>query len=624
MNSNVPQQAQDDDATRIAPKKKFSPARSSKEHDVFSKNYKIEGIIGEGGVGKVYLAYDRTIGRRVAIKQIIDYSSQTERKLINSFVFEAKITGKLEHPSIIPIYKIGNHQHFGPYYVMKYIKGITLEEQFRFFAESENKNSFKYRMKLLDTLIDVCKAVAYAHSKGVIHRDIKPNNIISGKFGETVIIDWGLAQVIDDDNTHFFNQVKKAQQRTYSDLSSTSTMGTPRYMAPEQMSGQPTKASDVYSLGIILFRIITGRLPYSGSVDEIEKQLTSTDPTPSPSQFSTSAPPELVAICEQAIAKSTLNRFTDANELLNHLNDYRNGRLINIYNYSKKELLYRFYSRNKLLVYTFGLLLLSIITGAGYAIHDNYQIKLEKHKVEQALVTITTFLEKAQNEAHSIANEIRTSARTLYSDLESVGNQISLLKQSDKIKEKHLFSSLEKEYPKIESFSIRSAKSISSESLLGWKTNVQKYDAPIIEVKNGRLQIIFRSPITINGHVEQFLEAQMYPEKVIPALFPIAPISSTASRDIWIIRNDGQIIFDEDSKYIGKNLFTDIKIEQTSSLSSFAKLAFNQDEGIGHYTFIDDNKEVQKVASWNSIKFNESERWVIIVTYPYLVRKTKR
>jgi len=626
MNSKKPQHNQDDDATRIAPKTKASPNQKKKQ-SFFTKNFKVERIIGEGGVGRVYLAYDKIIGRQVAVKEILDYSPDKNKKIINSFIHEAKITGKLEHPGIIPIYKIGNCPPNGPYYVMKYIKGITMEDQLRSYSGNSNDGSnFKQRIKLLDSLIDVCEALAYAHSKGVIHRDIKPSNIISGKFGETIILDWGLAQVInDDDNTQFYKQAQKHQQCTLSDLKSTNTVGTPRYMAPEQLAGHASKTSDVYSLGIILFRIITGKLPYNGTIDDIEKHLSNNKPTPSPFQFSSTAPAELVAICEKAIKKSSVHRFADANELLNQLNDYRSGRMINIYNYSKKELIHRFFRRNKLLVSMLSLLLVTAITGAAFSLHYAYKMNTAKKEAEQALVVITTFVERAQKQAHSIASTIQSSSNILYADLKQAANEISQLNQSNTAqthtaKEKVILSKLQSNYPKLESFSITQAKSLSAESSLGWKTDIQNYNAPIVNVEDGRLQIIFRTPIQQkDGHIERYLEAKMYPNKVIPALFPIAPNTGSNSHDIWIMRNDGQIIYDKDTKYMGSNLFTDSRNNLSPSLISFAQLTLGNDDGIGSYHFIEGNKNIQKIASWDSIPFNKTDRWIIIVSYPYLI-----
>jgi len=619
--STSKQPFQDDDATRITETKEETKSAFNHQYGPFNDKFQVEGVIGEGGVGRVYLAYDKNIGRRVAIKETLEPLTDKDSELKNSFIHEAKITGKLEHPGIIPIYELGGRDHYSPYYVMKYIKGITMEEQFHFYHENFGNNSYKQRIKLLDTLIDVCAALAYAHSKGVIHRDIKPQNIISGKFGETIVLDWGLAQVInDEDNTQFYKNAINHQQRTFSDLTSTTMVGTTRYMGPEQAEGQASKASDVYSLGVILFRIITGKLPYQGSADEVLQELLSNKPSPSPFQFTPSAPAELVAICEKAMTKSEKHRFIDATELLEQLDDFRSGRMVNVYSYSKKELLKRFFSRHKMLVTMLALIILVIITGASFSIHYAYQMNVAKNKAENALVRITTFSKRAQKKAHIVATTISSNVKTLYVDLQLTADKLSQLNQLNSTEEKLMLSVLYKNYPRFDSFLVRQAKSLSAESLLGWKAVEQKYDAPIAEMNEGRLQIIFRTPIYKDNSVERYLEAHMYPELVIPALFPIAPISETMPQDIWIMRNDGLIIYDKNMTYQGSNLFTDSRNKLSPSLLNFGQLTFSDDEGVGNYSFIEENKKIDKIASWDTVQFNESERWVIIVNYPYLIQ----
>ncbi len=624
MSINEPQVThQDDDATRLAPNNITAQNGSAQpRYGFFTEHLRIEGIIGEGGVGRVYLAYDKRIGRRVAIKEMIEPPSEEADELINSFIHEAKITAQLEHPCIIPIYEMGQRESFGPYYVMKYIKGITMEEQLQAFDAESVVDDINQRLKLLDPLIDVCEALAYAHEKGVIHRDIKPANIISGKFGETIIIDWGLAQAISsDNNTYFFNNALKHQRNTLSDTHSSITVGTPRYMAPEQCEGQACKASDVYSLGVILFRIITGHFPYHGSLDEIEQQLSSSQKSPSPFQFNQAAPVELVAICEKAMAKPKQLRFHDAGELLKQLNDYRSGRMVKVYNYSKQELLRRFFVRNKLLVSMLCALLMTIMIGAGFAIHYAYLTQQEKIKVERALITITTVSERAQNEAHVIATAMLANTHLLYTDLKVTAAQLAKLEPEERMQQKVLLGNLQQLYPKVVAFSIKQADALAPYLASGWKLTSQQGGIPILVAHQGRMQIVLRVPVQSNGAAQQFLEATMYPETVMPALFSKASILGSELQDVWILRHDGLIIYDKNPKYLGTNLFTDAIGITSASLLEFGQLALSRNEGIGHYVYYEAGRRIEKIAAWETVRFSDTDSWVIIVDYPYLSRK---
>jgi serine/threonine protein kinase/tetratricopeptide (TPR) repeat protein len=214
-----------------------------------------------GGLGEVYLAYDRELNREVALKQIQERHASETRSL-GRFVREAEITGRLQHPGIVPVYSSGRWpEDDRPYYAMRFIDGETLKAAIaRFHAKGgpvpgEGARSDAFR-NLLERFIDVCEAVAYAHSEGVLHRDLKPDNVMLGGYGETLIIDWGFAKAsLSRDLT---------TSGSPGDTLDGEVFGTPAFMSPEQAAGQVEKltvASDVYSLGATLYYLLTGLSP---------------------------------------------------------------------------------------------------------------------------------------------------------------------------------------------------------------------------------------------------------------------------------------------------------------------------------------------------------------------------
>jgi formylglycine-generating enzyme required for sulfatase activity len=208
---------------------------------VQAPGYDVIGVLGEGGVGVVYEAVQRSIDRRIAFKMIKPHVGQSGSEK-HKFVTEAMVTGQLDHPNIVPIHDLGTTADGQPFYVMKLVRGTPWDSVLNQLTQGEN----------LRVLFDVCDAVSFAHSKGVIHRDLKPENVMLGEFGEVQVMDWGLgARVGDDGNI----------SRTHS------AGGTPAYMAPEMVTGDGPPVgihSDVYLLGAILYEIISGRPPHGG------------------------------------------------------------------------------------------------------------------------------------------------------------------------------------------------------------------------------------------------------------------------------------------------------------------------------------------------------------------------
>jgi serine/threonine protein kinase len=221
--------------------------------------YETAEEIARGGMGRIVAAEDRRLGRPVALKELLDPNDDSMPR----FQREALITARLQHHGIVPVYEAGRWPTGEPFFAMKLVSGRPLD---RVIAETETLSE---RLALLPRLAAACDAIAYAHSQRIIHRDLKPGNVLIGDFGETVVIDWGLAKDLDAadsiDSTNRAPRAKaKSAKAAHETASSTltvagSVMGTPAYMAPEQREGKPADArTDVYSFGCLLYEMLTG------------------------------------------------------------------------------------------------------------------------------------------------------------------------------------------------------------------------------------------------------------------------------------------------------------------------------------------------------------------------------
>lgn len=314
-------------------------------------------------MGQVMAAWDHLLGRDVALKRIIprltgraDSSERLER--------EARITGLLEHPAVVPVLDAGHDEDGRPYYVMRLIRGRTLA------AAAAAADSLQARLRLLRHFLDACEAVGFAHSRGVVHRDLKPDNILVGEFGETQVADWGLARQFMRTPSQRLSLESGSDELARPDLTSGgAVVGTPSFMSPEQARGEPTQpASDVFSLGVVLLQLIHGQHPLAGRTSAQILRHLREERLPDIAAGDEQPPSELLAIAHRATEWSAANRYPNAKALAEDVARYIDGRLVNAHDYTPWQLMQRTISAWKapLLVAAFALGVLAIGATVGY------------------------------------------------------------------------------------------------------------------------------------------------------------------------------------------------------------------------------------------------------------------
>jgi serine/threonine-protein kinase len=283
------------------------------------QRYTLSRLHATGGIGQVWLARDTDLGRDVALKELRP-ERQDQPAIRARFVEEGRVTGQLEHPGIVPVYELARDAEGSrPFYTMRFIRGRTLQEAARSYHKkrADGQAGPLELRELLTAFVAVCNAVAYAHARGVIHRDLKPQNVILGDFGEAMVVDWGLAKVVGraEDSSQLPVDVPDGGR---GETVQGQLLGTPAYMAPEQAEGrldQIDRLSDVYGLGAVLYEVLTGRPPFTAEDTQSLLRQVIHEAPPTPRQLVSAIPSALEAVCLKALAKRREERYGSASDL---------------------------------------------------------------------------------------------------------------------------------------------------------------------------------------------------------------------------------------------------------------------------------------------------------------------
>ncbi|MBA3503773.1 MAG: protein kinase, partial [Deltaproteobacteria bacterium] len=295
--------------------------------------------VARGGMGRVIAARDLRIGRPIAIKELLGRTPQ----LAARFEREARVTARLQHPGIVPIYEIGKWPDGTPFYSMRMVDGRMLGEAI------DSAKTLPARLALLPAVIAATEAVAFAHAKRVIHRDLTPSNILVGAYGETVVIDWGLAKDLADGTHEDDTDDSPAAETSNERLTGVgAVIGTATYMPPEQAHAIPVdERADVYALGAILYHVLAGAPPYRAKTSKELLRAVKTAPPRPIERVQPGTPRDLVSIITKAMARDPDARYPSARELAEELKRFQTGRLVEAHVYSRFELVKRFLARHR-------------------------------------------------------------------------------------------------------------------------------------------------------------------------------------------------------------------------------------------------------------------------------------
>jgi hypothetical protein len=336
-----------------------------------SERYRIGRELARGGMGAIHEATDVRLSRTVAVKRLLTRSGRGDARLRR----EALITASLQHPAIVPVFDIGELADRSPFYAMKLVDGTSLD------LAITRAPTLEARLALLPHAVTAVEAVAYAHSRGIVHRDLKPHNVLVGAFGETVVVDWGLAkQVYAADETV---TVGVSSDEIHTRLGT--VMGTPAYMPPEQAAGAVVDArADVYALGAMLYHLLTGKRPHD---------------TPRLLRSEPHLPIDLVTIVEKAMATAPSERYRTAQEMAADLRNFQTGQLVGAHRYTTWQLFRRAIARHPVAVSFGALAAVALVSALAVFIARQARVR-EVRQTKRALDARIVELENVMADEH--------------------------------------------------------------------------------------------------------------------------------------------------------------------------------------------------------------------------------
>lgn len=368
--------------------------RLARRDDAFAR-YRIEDEVARGGQGAILRVWDSDLRRALAMKvmhadggRALDLASARTRKL-GRFLEEAQVTGQLDHPGIVPVHEIGLDRRGRVYFTMKLVRGRDLRGILALVHSGSDEWT---QIRVLNVILKVCEAMAYAHSKGVLHRDLKPGNVMVGKFGEVHVMDWGLAKVQGEhepgeahpstssrapaavltDREEAKSEESGAPLRTLDG----DVIGTPAYMAPEQAMGRLDEvgpAADVYAVGAMLYELLHGRAPYAdpggAAAHDVVLRRIAQGPPLALHDAHPELPGELIAICEKAMAREVSERYAGMKELGDDLRAFLEGRVVGAHESGAWAEARKWVRRNKPLATSLGAAVVLLVAGLAAVSH---------------------------------------------------------------------------------------------------------------------------------------------------------------------------------------------------------------------------------------------------------------